>query len=314
MTPSRRHLPGLLTGLLFLSLAAPVPLVAQNSLGIADLMMLSRGSAVGGQTLAGDLLGAGVDPTVASGPVPSVEMAAGTHALGLEWAAAGARFRAFGRPLALVLSTLSYGEQQRTGFDDRLGLFSGTFTPMDAALSAATLLLEEGGMDLGLGTTVALTRIDDATAFTLSGALAVRHRQGAYELRGGLSNLGVVLSPFVSGAGTRVAPRVRAGGAWNPEASPYALSGELQWRSGDRVLLWGLGGEWWPGPDVALRLGYHHGDGVDATADGGLGASGLAAGASWRHGPWRLTYTWRPGGLLGDGHLLGLGWQLGPLR
>jgi hypothetical protein len=310
--PTHRHIPGLVLGLALLS--SPSPARAQNSLGIADLMMLSRGSAMGGQALAGDLLAAGIDPTVASGPAPAVELAAGTHALGLEWAAAGTRIRAFGRPLALVFGSLSYGEQQRTGFDDRLGVFSGTFTPMDAALSAATLLLDEGTMHLGLGTTLAFTRIDEATALTLSGALAVRHRQGPFELRGGLSNVGAVLSPFDSGTGTRLAPRVRAGGAWSPEASPYGFSGELQWRSGDRRLLWGIGGEWWPVPEAALRLGFTRGDGIAATADGGLGKVGMAVGASGQHGDWRLTYSWRPGGLLGDGHLLGLGWRLGPLR
>ncbi len=311
MSRGGRHRLALL-GLLAATLVV-TPVGAQNSIPLHDLMLLARGSALGGQALAGDLLGLAVDPSVVSGPGPAVEMAGGTHALGLEWAAVAARLRLGSRPVALLLSTLTYGEQRRTALDDRLGVFGGSFTPGDAALSVALPLLEEGSTRIGAGATVTVSRIDQASAFALTGAVAVKHRLGGLELRGGLSNAGVVLSPFASGEGTHLPVRLRAGGAWSPASGRWEVSSELLYRAGDRVVVWGSGGEWRPHPQAALRVGLIHTGGVDASLAGGPGAFDLTVGMAWQTRPWRLSYVWRPGGLLGDGHLLALGWNLGPI-
>jgi hypothetical protein len=302
-----------LLGLLAATLSVR-PVGAQNSIALHDFMLLARGGALGGQALAGDLLGLAVDPSVASGPGPAVEMAGGTHALGLEWAAVGARLRLGGRPVALLLGTLSYGEQRRTALDDRLGVFGGSFTPGDAALSVAVPLLEEGATRIGAGATLAISRIDGASAFALTGAVAFKHRVRSFEVRGGLANAGVVLSPFASGKGTRLPVRLRAGGAWSHASGRWEVSSELLYRAGDRVVVWGSGGEWRPHPQAVLRVGLIHTGGVDdATLTGGPGAFDLTLGMAWQIRPWRLSYVWRPGGLLGDGHLLALGWNLGPI-
>jgi hypothetical protein len=253
-----------------------------------------------------------VDPSVAAGPRPSVELAGGVHALGLEWGAVGARFRIGDRPVALLLATLSYGEQRRTALDDRLGVFGGGFTPADAALSVAVPLLEEGTTCIGGGATLAASRIEEASALVLTGAVALKHRHGGFEVRGGLSNAGVVISPFASTEGTRLPVRLRAGGAWAPPSGRWELSSELLYRSGDRTMVWGGGGEWRLHPQAALRAGIVHAGGGGALA-GGPGGLDLTLGMVWRIHEWRFSYVWRSGGLLGDGHLLALGWNLGPI-
>ncbi len=288
--------------------------LAQNSFPLSDLMPLSRGGALGGQMLAGDLLAAGIDPTVAEGDPVGVEFAAGSHVLELKWAAAGTRFEGLGRPIAVTFSTLSYGKQFRTDLDDRLGLFRGSFTPSDLNMSVATLLLSEEGTAIGAGFTLSFGQLDDARATGLSGAVAFRQQIGSLELRGGISNLGAVISSYGTSDGTRMPARLRAGAALPAWGDNLEISGEAVYRFGDGNTGWSAGVEWLPLPSAALRVGVVHGDGGDVLSDGFLSDLGLTAGVAWQFSDWRISYVYRPGGLLGSGHLLAVGWRLGALH
>lgn len=288
--------------------------LAQNSFPLYDLMPLSRGGALGGQALAGDLLAAGIDPTVAMGDPIGVEFAGGSHVLELKWAAAGTRLEVFERPVAVTFSTLSYGEQFRTDMDDRLGLFRGSFTPSDMNMSVGTVLLSEKETTIGAGFTLSFGQLDDARAFGLSGAVAARQWIGIMELRGGISNLGTVLSSYGTSDGTRMPARLRAGAALPVWGDKLEFSGEVVYRFGDAGTGLSAGVEWLPLPAAALRVGVIHGDGGDVLSDGFLSDLGLTAGFAWQFSDWRISYVYRPGGLLGSGHLFAVGWRLGALR
>ena len=294
-------------------LPAPVVL-GQNSFPLADIVPLARGGSLGNQALAGDLLAAGIDPTVARGERFGLEVAAGSHVLDLDWGAAGLRFKASGHEFALVFSTLSYGQQQRTGFDDRLGIFGGTFTPSDWNISMATVLLAEEIADIGIGLTISHAQLDDAKAMGLSGAVAVKRRFADLEIRGGLSNLGTVYKPFDRSDGTRMPARARAGAAYLFPGRQWEIASEALYRFGEGVMGWGVGTEWKPLPEAALRVGLVGGDAGTAFSEGILGDLGLTAGLAWRFADWRLSYSYRPGGVLGDGHLIAVGWGLEPAR
>jgi hypothetical protein len=261
--------------------------------------------------MAGDLLAAALDPTAAAGDRLGAEVAGGSHELDLNWTAAGVRFEGLGRRFAVVLASLSYGSQLRTALDDRLGLFGGGFTPSDLSITGATLLLAEEGVVIGAGATLTLAQLDDARATLLSVALAARKRFDALELRGGISNVGWAISRFDSDEGTSLPARLRSGLAYQFSSLPLELSGEGLYRFGDEVFVFSVGGEWQPVPEVALRLGFVGGEGAERFADGGLAELGITLGAGWEFDEWRLAYTYRPGGVLGDGHLFSLGWNLG---
>jgi len=295
------------------SLPAPVAF-GQNSFPLTDLMPLSRGSGLGGQALAGDLLAAGIDPTVARGGRLGAELSAGSHVLDLSWGAAGLRFSARGHAFAIVFSTLSYGSQLRTGFDDRLGIFGGSFTPSDWNLSLAAVLLEEEAAIIGAGATVSYAQLDDANAMGLSGAVAVKQRFGDLEIRGAVSNVGMVFSPFGKEDGTRMPARARAGAAYLLPGHAWELSAEALYRFGDGNAGGGIGAEWRPLPEAALRFGLVGGDGGIALSDGILSDLGLTAGLAWKFSNWRLSYSYRPGGVLGDAHLLAVGWSIDPIQ
>jgi hypothetical protein len=266
---------------------------------------------MGGQALAGDLLAAPIDPTVAAGDRLEVEFAAGSHVLDVNWAVAGARIQGLGREFAITLSALSYGSQQRTALDDRLGLFGGSFAPSDIALSGATVLLKDGATLIGAGATVTLAQLDDASAVMLSTALSARRRFSRVEIRAGISNLGTALSPFGDGDGTSLPVRLRAGAAFRPASDDLEFSGEALYRFGDEVFVWGMGGEWRPVPGAALRLGIIRDEAIDPISEGGLSDLGLTLGLAHRFTDWQLAYAYRPGGILGDAHLLSLGWSGG---
>jgi hypothetical protein len=51
------------------------------------------------------------------------------------------------------------------------------------------------------------------------------------------------------------------------------------------------------------------GEGAERFADGGLGELGLTAGVAWQIGSWHIAYVHRPGGVLGDGNVLAIGWR-----
>ena len=291
--------------------AVPEGVSAQRSERMGEFLLFGRGSALGSQGLAGDLLAARIDPTVAAGEGIAVELANGTHELDLAWTAAGVRFQAFGRPLAIVVATLDYGEQQRTTIEDRLGLFAGTFSPGDASLTAATVLLEEPGTVVGAGATITFARLDDARATLLTAALSGRRDFGAVQLRASLAGLGTAISTFGGADGTALPVRLRMGGGWAARED-LELSAESLWRAGDDTWSWSLGAEWLPVPQLALRLGSALGDGADRLADGGLADLGLTAGIGWRIGDWHLAYVHRPGGRLGDGHAVALSWTSYP--
>jgi len=287
---------------------------AQNSFPLADLVPHPRGGALGGQAFGGDLLAAGIDPTVAGGKGSALELAGGSHVLDLSWASVGGRFTVGGRSLVIVLSTLSYGSQYRTGMDDRLGLFRGSFSPVDLNLAASTLLLKEGGTTIGAGVTLLYGQLDDLKALGLSAAVGVRQEIGRLEVRGGLSNLGTVISAYGEPSGTRIPLRVRAGAALPFGGDRWEASTELLYRAGDRKAGWSGGVEWLPVENASLRLGFVQGDGGTAFSDDALSDAGLTAGLAWQFTDWRITWAWRSGGLFGSGHLLSLGWRLGPLR
>ncbi len=260
--------------------------------------------------MAGDLLAAALDPTVAVGDGPSAEVAGGSHELDLDWTAVGVRFDALERDFAVVITSLSYGSQLRTALDDRLGLFGGRFTPSDFSLTGATILIAEEDLIVGAGATLTFGQLDDARATMLSAAIAIRRRIGSLEVRGGVSNLGTALSPYDSDEGTSLPARLRGGLAYRLPSLPLELSGEGLYRFGDETLLLSVGVEWRPLPQAALRLGLAGGEGAERFADGGLSDLGLTLGVGWQMEEWHLSYAYRPGGVLGDGHLLSLGWNL----
>jgi hypothetical protein len=299
-----------------LSLAVLLPAggLAQNSFPLADLVPVPRGGALGGQSFSGDLLAAGIDPTVADGTGPALELAGGSHVLDLTWASAGGRFTLGGRSVAVVLSTLSYGSQYRTGLDDRLGLFQGSFTPADLNLSGAMVLLREGGTAIGAAITLLYGQLDDVRALGLSAAIGVRQEIGPLQLRGGVANLGSAISAYGERSGTRIPPRIRLGAEMPFGRDRWEVSTEVLYRAGDRAAGWSGGVEWLPLEHAALRVGFVQGDSGTALADGGLSEAGLTAGLAWWFSNWRISWAWRSGGVLGSGHLLALGWGLGSLR
>lgn len=305
----RRPLPVIV--LLLGLLALPVRVGAQNSFPLTDLLPLPRGSALGGQALAGDLLGVGTDPAGAVGGMRA-EAAGGSDVFGLSWAAAAGRFQISGHKLAFSFASLSYGSQRRTALDDRLGVFGGEFTPGEAALTAATALLEEKGLAVGAGLTFLSAHIDDATALGLAGSVSVHRRWERFELRGGVSNLGAVLEPFASERGTELPARARAGGAWLSPGSAWEVSAEGAWLFGEERLRAGGGVEWRPLPEGAVRLGILRGDALGTFAGSALAETGLTGGLAWSFGDWGFSYTWRPGDVLGGGHLFSLIWA--PIR
>ncbi len=308
----RDRLTALLAGMFLLF---PVRVVqAQNSFPLADLVPLARGGALGGQALAGDLLAAGIDPTVADGSSPGAEAAGGSSVLELSWAAAGIRLKMLGTTLAVTAAALSYGDQYRTDLDDRLGVFGGSFSPTDISLAAAVIILAEPGTRIGAGATLSLGKIDAATAAGLSLAVAARQRVGPGEVRAALSGAGTALSPYGASGGTRLPARLRVGGAMRPGGGAVEFSAEGLYRFGDRRAGWHAGVEWCPLPEIALRTGLGGGDAVSVLSDGSLSRLGITVGAAWQRGDWRLSYLYRPGGLLGTGHLVALGWRLGALR
>lgn len=287
---------------------------AQNSFPLADLVPLPRGGALGGQAFSGDLLAAGIDPTVAAGEGPALELSGGSHVLDLSWASVGGRFTVGGRSMVFVLSTLSYGSQFRTGMDDRLGLFRGSFTPSDLNLSGSTVLLQEKGTTIGAGITLLYGQLDDLRAIGISAAIGVRQEIGGLQVRGGISNLGAVISAYGESSGTRIPARLRAGLGIPIAGDRWEVSSELLYRAGDRTMGWSTGVEWFPMENAALRLGFIQGDGGGAVSDSVLSDAGLTAGLAWWFSEWRVSYAWRSGGVLGSSHLLALGWSLGPLR
>ena len=298
-----------LLGPVFPGVPGPGNAHAQTSFPLTDLMPRPRGSALGGQALAGDLLSAGADPTVAADGAPGVQLAAGRDVLGLQWGGVGGRFRLFGHPLAVAVGTLSYGRQYRTGLDDRLGVFGGTFEPSDAGLSMATIVLARAFFQLGAGLTWSLARIDEATASAVSLAFSGRRQMAPFEIRGGISDLGRVISPFADRSGTHLPARLRGGVAWQSPGAQWEVSAEGTWRLGRGQLLLGAGTEWKPLREGALRLGIIRGDGLDALDPSGAAAFGLTAGAGWRLGDWSFDYVWRPGGLFGSGQFFAVGWH-----
>jgi len=308
----RAGYPGLL--LVFLLLLPIGGVRAQNSFPLADLMPVSRGGALGGQALAGDLLAVGIDPPAAAGRTPGVEAAGGSSVLDLSWAAAATRLTLLGRPVAIAVATMTYAEQYRTDLDDRLGVFGGTFSPADVNLSFGTVVLADEGTLIGVGTTLSLGAIDDATATGLSAAVALRQRFEKTELRAALSGAGVAFSPYGGKGGTRLPARVRVGGALRPGIGRFEFSGEGLYRFGDRRTGWSAGAEWRPLDAIALRLGLGGGDAGGVLSNGTLSQWGVTAGVAWQQGDWRISYLYRPGGLLGTGHLLALGWRLGALQ
>ncbi|MFC1499757.1 hypothetical protein ACFL6T_01915 [Candidatus Zixiibacteriota bacterium] len=287
---------------------------AQNSFPLADLVPFPRGGALGGQVFSGDLLAAGIDPTVAAGEGPALQLAGGSHLLDLSWASAGGRFRVGGSTMVFVLSTLSYGSQFRTGMDDRLGLFGGAFTPSDLNLSGSMILLQGGGTTIGAGLTLLYGQLDDLRAFGLSAAVAVRQKIGLMQLRGGISNLGTVISAYGVRSGTRIPPRLRAGLGVPFSENRWEASSEILFRSGDRNVGWSSGVEWLPMENAALRIGFTQGDAGGVVSDNTLSDAGLTAGIALWFSEWRVSWVYRSGGLLGSSHLLALGWRLGPLR
>jgi len=309
----KQALAGISIALMVILLAAG-SVRAQNSFPLADLIPHPRGGSLGGQAFSGDLLAAGIDPTVAAGESSALQLAGGSHVLDLSWAAVGGRFTVGERSLVLVLSTLSYGSQYRTGMDDRLGLFRGSFSPSDLNLSASTLLLREGGTTIGAGITLLYGQLDDLRALGLSAAVGVRQEIGRLQFRGGIANLGTVISAYGEPSGTKIPPRIRAGAALPFGGDRWEASTELLYRAGDRNVGWSAGMEWLPVENAALRLGFIQGDGGTAFSDDPLSDAGVTAGLAWQFSDWRLTYAWRSGGLFGSGHLLALGWRLGPLR
>ncbi len=287
---------------------------AQNSFPLADLVPFPRGGALGGQVFSGDLLAAGIDPTVAVGEGPALELAGGSHVLDLSWASVGGRFRVGGRPMVFVLSTLSYGSQFRTGMDDRLGLFGGSFTPSDLNLSGSMVLLQEGDTTIGAGITLLYGQLDDLRAFGLSASLGVRQEIGVLQVRGGISNLGSVISAYGVKSGTRIPPRLRAGLGVPFGGDRWEASTEILYRAGDRTVGWSSGVEWLPTENAALRIGFIQGDVGGVVSDNTLSDAGLTAGLALWFSEWRVSWVYRSGGLLGSSHLLALGWSLGPLR
>jgi len=144
----------LLIPVIVVAVLRPIGVAGQNSNQIYDHMLFARGSALGSQAMAGDLLAAALDPTVAAGNRLGAEAAGGSHELDLRWTAAGVRFEALDRRFAVVIASLSYGSQLRTDLDDRLGLFGGSFTPSDLSVTGATLLLAEGDVVIAAGGTL----------------------------------------------------------------------------------------------------------------------------------------------------------------
>ncbi|MFO7768594.1 MAG: hypothetical protein R6W82_06540 [bacterium] len=300
-----RFLPALMLPLLLLAL--PAGAGAQNSFPITDLLPLPRGSAMGGQVLSGDLLGLSVDPAGAAGGTRA-EAAAGSDVFGLSWAAVAGRFRFSGHHVALSFASLSYNTQRRTALDDRLGIFGGEFTPGEAALTAATVLLDEEGLTVGAGATFLSARIENAAALGLAGAVSVRRMWERFELRAGVSNLGAVLEPFASERGTELPARVRAGGAWLTPGGEWEFSAETAWFFGEERMRAGGGVEWRPISEGAIRLGMLRGDALGTFSGSALAETGLTAGLAWSFGEWGFAYTWRPGDVLGGGHLFSLLW------
>jgi hypothetical protein len=284
--------------------------LGQNSFPLSDLMPVVRGGGLGNQSLAGDLLAAGVDPTVASGERTGIEIAGGSHVLDLHWASAGIRFNVLGQACALVFSSLSYGEQLRTNYDDRLGIFGGEFTPSDWNLALATILLKEGDLTVGAGATLSHAQLDEADALGLSGAVAVRRRFDNLEIRGGISNLGTVIRPFLKDDGTKLPARIRVGGAWLFTDRKVEISAEALYRFGEEAAGWGAGVEWTPIAQAALRIGLAGPDGGSQLSDSVMSDLGLTFGFAWHFSEWRLSYQYRPGGIWGDGHLIAAGWNL----
>ncbi|MFC1629185.1 hypothetical protein ACFL3H_08760 [Gemmatimonadota bacterium] len=303
--------------LLFLLTATLLPagtVHAQNSFPLADLVPFPRGGALGGQAFGGDLLAAGIDPTVAVEEGPTLELAGGSHLLDLSWASAGAHIPVGGRSMVFVLSTLSYGTQFRTGMDDRLGLFGGSFTPSDLNLSGSTVLLQGGGTTIGVGITLLYGQLDDLRAFGLSAALGVRQEVGVLQVRGGISNLGTVISAYGVKSGTRIPPRLRAGLGVPFGGDRWEASTEILYRAGDRKVGWSSGVEWLPIENAALRMGFIQGDAGGVVSDNTLSDAGLTAGLAIWFSEWRVSWVYRSGGVLGSSHLLALGWSLDPLR
>lgn len=282
----------------------------QNSFPLSDLLPVVRGGGLGNQLMAGDLLAAGVDPTVARGDRVGVEVAGGSHVLDLNWGSAGVRFNALGHACAIVFASLSYGEQTRTGFDDRLGIFGGEFTPSDWNLALATILLEEDSLTIGAGATLSHAQLDETAAFGLSASVAVRRRFDNLEIRGGVSNIGTVIRPFLKDDGTKLPARIRVGGAYLLSDRNVEISAETLYRFGDKTTGWGVGAEWSPVPQAALRLGLTGGDGGSQLSDHIMSNLGLTVGFAWQFSEWRLSYQYRPGGIWGDGHLIAAGWNL----
>lgn len=311
-TDDRASRPVIVLATLLLSFLSPTgDIHAQNSFPLSDLMPLARGGSLGGQALAGDLLAVAIDPTVAAGEHPGIELAGGSHILDLKWAAAGARIRFLGYSMAVGLATLSYGSQYRTEMDDRVGLFRSAFTPSDLNLSIASLLLDEEQTTIGAGLTFSTGRIDEYTAFGISGAVAARQSFGDLQLRGGLSNLGTALSPYGKRDGTRVPARLRAGMAFPFNENRWEFSSELLYRFGDDNNDWSVGMEWRPMPDIALRLGILQSGRGAPLYEGGLFGSALTGGFSCQFSDWRISYSYRQGGAFGGGHLVAVGWGLG---
>jgi len=216
--------------------------------------------------------------------------------------------------MVFVLSTLSYGSQFRTGMDDRLGLFRGSFTPSDLNLSGSMVLLQGGGATIGAGLTLLYGQLDDLRAFGLSVALGVRQEVGALQVRGGISNLGTVISAYGVRSGTSIPPRLRAGLGIPFGDDRWEASTEVLYRAGDRNVGWSSGVEWLPTENAALRMGFIQGDSGGVVSDNTLSDAGLTAGLALWFSEWRITYVYRSGGLLGSSHLLAFGWSLGPLR
>ena len=293
--------------------AAAIPwhvVQGQNSFPLSDLMPVVRGGGLGNQLMAGDLLAAGVDPTVARGDRVGVEAAGGSHVLDLNWGSAGVRFNARGHACAIVFSSLSYGEQTRTGFDDRLGIFGGEFTPSDWNLALATILLEENSLTIGAGATLSHAQLDETDALGLSAAVAVRQRFDNLEIRGSVSNIGTVIRSFQKEDGTKLPARIRVGGAYLLSDRNVEISAETLYRFGDKTSGWSAGTEWSPVPQAALRIGLTGGDGGIQLSDHIMSDLGLTVGFAWKFSEWRLSYQYRPGGIWGDGHLIAAGWNL----
>ncbi len=140
---------------------------------------------------------------------------------------------------------------------------------------------------------------------------SARRRFSRLEVRAGISNLGTAISPFGEREGTSLPVRLRAGAAFRPAGDDLEISGETLYRFGDDVFVWGIGGEWLPVPQAGLRLGIIRDETIDPISEGGLSDLGLTLGFGYRFSDWHLAYAYRPGGILGDAHLLSLGWSGG---